>query len=52
MKMRAAVMVATETPKPYAQSRPAEVTEVDLDPPGEGEVLVHGSTIGCVGRKL
>ena len=46
MKMRAAVMVATETPKPYAQSRPVEVAEVDLDPPGEGEVLVEMKAAG------
>lgn len=46
MKMRAAVMVATETPKPYTQSRPVEVAEIDLDPPGEGEVLVKMKAAG------
>ena len=46
MKMRAAVLTATETPKPYAQSRPVEVAEVDLDPPGEGEVLVEMKAAG------
>ena len=31
MKMRAAVMVATKTPKPYSQSCPIEVVEIDLE---------------------
>ncbi|MBT6094713.1 MAG: alcohol dehydrogenase catalytic domain-containing protein [Rhodospirillaceae bacterium] len=46
MKMRAAVLTATQTPKPYAQSRPVEVADVDLDPPGEGEVLVEMKAAG------
>ena len=33
MKMRAAVMVATKTPKPYSQSCPVEVVEIDLNRP-------------------
>ena len=46
MKMRAAVMVATKTPKPYSQSCPIEVVEIDLDPPSEGEVLVEVKAAG------
>jgi len=46
MKMRAAVLTATETPKPYAVSRPVEIAEVDLEPPGEGEALVEMRAAG------
>jgi alcohol dehydrogenase len=46
MKMRAAVLTATQTPKPYAQSRPVEVAEIDLEAPGEGEVLVEMKAAG------
>ena len=41
MKIRAAVLRQMGLPAPYAQSRPLEVTEVELDPPGFGEVLVR-----------
>ena len=40
MKIRAAVLLEMERPKPYATSKPVEIIEVDLDPPGAGEVLV------------
>jgi len=40
MKTKAAILTAMERPRPYADSRPLEVAEVDLAPPGEGEVLV------------
>ena len=46
MKMRAAVLVEAERPRPYAESRPVEVTEVNLDPPGPGEVLVQIKAAG------
>jgi len=46
MKMRAAVLLEMERPKPYAQSKPVEVVEVDLDPPGPGEVLVEMKAAG------
>lgn len=41
MKTRAAVLKRIGAPAPYAESRPLEVTEVDLAPPGPGEVLVR-----------
>ncbi len=41
MKMRAAVLTAVGAPRPLAASRPIRICEVDLDPPGEGEVLVR-----------
>lgn len=40
MKTRAAVIKEMEKPRPYATSRPLVIEELDLDPPGEGEVLV------------
>lgn len=40
MKTRAAVLETMQLPRPYAQSRPLVITEVDLDPPGPGEVRV------------
>lgn len=40
MKTRAAVLTRTGASAPYADSRPLEIREVDLAPPGPGEVLV------------
>jgi alcohol dehydrogenase len=40
MKMRAAILTTCNAPQPFAKSRPIEIAEVELDPPGEGEVLV------------
>lgn len=41
MLTRAAVMYETEKPRPYAGSQPLVIEEVELDGPGEGEVLVE-----------
>jgi alcohol dehydrogenase len=41
MKIQAAVLREMGLPAPYASSKPLSVTEVDLDPPGFGEVLVR-----------
>jgi len=46
MKARAAVLVEQERPRPYRDSRPIEVTDVEMDPPGEGEIVVK---IGAAG---
>ena len=46
MKIRAAVLDTMGAPAPYAQSRPLTITEVELQPPGPGEVLVK---IGAAG---
>ncbi|NDU76685.1 alcohol dehydrogenase catalytic domain-containing protein [Actinomadura sp. DSM 109109] len=43
---RAAVLVESGRPAPYAGSRPLEITELRLDPPGHGELLVR---IGAAG---
>ncbi|MEK9724269.1 MAG: alcohol dehydrogenase catalytic domain-containing protein, partial [Rhodospirillaceae bacterium] len=40
MKCKAAVLRVTQAPLPYAESLPLSIEEVELDPPGSGEVLV------------
>ncbi|MEO1264924.1 MAG: zinc-dependent alcohol dehydrogenase family protein [Pseudomonadota bacterium] len=40
MKARAAVLIEQDRPRPYADTRPIEIAEIEMDPPGEGEVLV------------
>ncbi|MFZ5508817.1 MAG: zinc-dependent alcohol dehydrogenase family protein [Pseudomonadota bacterium] len=46
MKIRAAVLSAMGASLPYAQSRPLAIEELDLDPPGPGEVLVKVAAAG------
>jgi alcohol dehydrogenase len=46
MKTRAAVLNEIALPRPYAQSRPLQIVEVDLDPPGPREVLVRMRAAG------
>lgn len=46
MKVRAAVLNAMGAKPPYATSRPLQIEEVELRPPGPGEVLVR---IGAAG---
>jgi alcohol dehydrogenase len=41
MKVIAAVLRTIGAPAPYAESRPLSVEEVELEPPGPGEVLVR-----------
>jgi len=41
MKTRAAVLNVVGAARPYALSRPLEITEVTVDPPGAGEVLIR-----------
>ena len=40
MKTKAAVLTQCGLPRPFAASEPIHILELDLDPPGEGEVLV------------
>jgi len=46
VKIRAAVLEAMGAPLPYAQSRPLKIEELDLDPPGAGEILVRIKAAG------
>lgn len=46
MRTRAAILTSSTAPRPYAASRPLEVAEIDLDPPGPGEVLLRMRAAG------
>ncbi|HYF28567.1 MAG TPA: alcohol dehydrogenase catalytic domain-containing protein, partial [Baekduia sp.] len=46
MRVRAAVLREMGVPAPYAQSRPLAIEEIELDPPGRGEVLVRVRAAG------
>ena len=46
MKSLAAILVESGRPRPYADSRPLEIAEVELDPPGPGEVLLEMRAAG------
>ncbi|MFQ6023806.1 MAG: zinc-dependent alcohol dehydrogenase family protein [Acidiferrobacterales bacterium] len=46
MKTKAAILHEMELPPPYAKSRPLHIEEVELDPPGEGEILVEIKAAG------
>lgn len=46
MRIRAAILTEMGRPEPYAVSRPLEIAEVDLDPPGPGEVLLRMRAAG------
>jgi alcohol dehydrogenase len=41
MHVRAAMLETMGLPRPYAQSRPLRIADVELDPPGPGEMLVR-----------
>ena len=40
MLIRGAVLESIGAPRPYADSRPITIGELELDPPGPGELLV------------
>ncbi|WP_444308874.1 alcohol dehydrogenase catalytic domain-containing protein, partial [Mycobacterium marinum] len=44
--IRGAVLERIGSPRPYAQSRPISVVDLDLDPPGDDEVLVRIEAAG------
>lgn len=46
MRARGAVLVEIGRERPYASSRPIEVVDVELDPPGPGELLVRMEAAG------
>jgi len=41
MRMKAAVLHEQGRPRPYAATRPLAIEEVELDPPGPGELLIE-----------
>lgn len=46
MKTRAAVLRAAPVARPYAQTKPLTIEDLDLDPPGMGEVRVRVKAAG------
>jgi alcohol dehydrogenase len=46
MRTRAALLNAMGLPRPYAVSRPLSIVDVELDPPGAGEVLLSVRAAG------
>ena len=46
MKMKAAVLREPGRPRPYAESQPLTIEELDLDGPAEGEILVEIAAAG------
>lgn len=46
MKIKAAVLRQSGLPRPYAQSKPLNIEEIELDPPKQGEVLVQIKAVG------
>lgn len=46
MKIKAAVLRESGLPRPYCESKPLQIEEVDLDPPNWGEVLVQIKAVG------
>lgn len=46
MRIQAAVLGAIGAPSPYAVSRPLTIQQLELDPPGPGEVLVRIAAAG------
>lgn len=46
MRTRTAILWERGRPRPYAESRPLDISEVELDPPGSGELLVRVDAAG------
>ena len=46
MKIRAAVLRESGLPRPYCESKPLQIEEVELDGPKRGEVLVQITAVG------
>jgi alcohol dehydrogenase len=46
MKCRAAILHETGANTPYSKSQPIRIEEVELDPPGQGEVLIKVAAAG------
>lgn len=46
MQIRAAVLHEMGAPTPYAESRPLKIETLELDPPGEGELLIQVKAAG------
>jgi len=46
MKMKAAILRSSSAQRPYSESKPLSIEDVELDPPKRGEVLVRIKAVG------
>ena len=46
MRMKAAIPFEQGKPRPYAKTRPLVVEEVEIDPPGPGEIMIEVAAAG------
>ena len=46
MKMKAAILRSSSAQRPYSESKPLSIEDVELDPPMRGEVLVRIKAVG------
>lgn len=46
MRIRGAVLRTMEAPRPYAESKPLDIVDIELDDPGPGEVLIKMTAAG------
>lgn len=46
MRIRGAVLRTMEAPRPYAESKPLDIIDIELDAPGPGEVLIKMTAAG------
>lgn len=46
MRIRGAVLRTMEPPRPYAESKPLDIVDIELDDPGPGEVLIRMTAAG------
>lgn len=46
MKITAALLTAMDAARPYRETQPLAITELDLDPPGPGELLIRIDAAG------
>uniref|UniRef100_UPI002582B273 alcohol dehydrogenase catalytic domain-containing protein n=1 Tax=Marinobacter sp. TaxID=50741 RepID=UPI002582B273 len=52
MKIRAAVLETIGAPQPFDENRPLTIEELELDPPGDHEVLVQIRAAGLCNSDL
>lgn len=50
MKIRGAVLEEIGRSRPFAESTPISISELELDPPGRGEILVRIEAVGLCHR--
>jgi alcohol dehydrogenase len=46
MKIKAAILRQSGVPRPYAESKPLSIEEVEIDPPKSNEVMIKVKAVG------